>query len=101
MAIAEISVVPIGTGSPSVSKFVAECIKALANTDIKFTLNPMGTTLEGSLDEILEAVRMLHRVPLNHGADRVLTRLVIDERRDKDADAEQKVVSVQKRLANL
>ncbi|UCF31411.1 MAG: MTH1187 family thiamine-binding protein [bacterium] len=99
MAIAEISVVPIGTGDPSVSEYVAECIRALDKADIKHTLTPMGTVIEGSLDEILEAVRMLHRVPLNHGAARVLTKLVIDERRDKDASAEQKVASVRKRLA--
>ena len=101
MAIAEISVVPIGTGSPGISKYVAECVKALDSTQIKFTLTPMGTILEGSLDEILEAVRMLHRVPLNHGAARVLTRLVIDERRDKETTADEKIISVQRRLANL
>ncbi len=98
MAIAEISVVPLGTGSASVSKYVAECIKALDEAEITYSLHPMGTVLEGTLEEILEAVRMLHRIPLNRGAMRVSTRVVIDERRDKDASAEQKIESVQKRL---
>lgn len=98
MAIAEISVVPLGTESASVSKYVAECIKALDEAGITYSLHPMGTVLEGTLEEILEAVRMLHRIPLNRGAPRVSTRLVIDERRDKDATADQKVESVRKRL---
>jgi uncharacterized protein (TIGR00106 family) len=73
-------------------------MEVLQETGIKHTLTPMGTVLEGSLEEILEVVRLLHRVPFNKGAERVSTRIVIDERRDKDASAEGKVESVQKRL---
>ena len=98
MAMAEVSVVPLGTGSASLSKYVAECVKAMDEAGIKYTLTPMGTIIEGTVEEILETVRMVHRIPLNHGASRVLTRVVIDERRDKDATAQQKVESVNKRL---
>jgi len=98
MAMAEVSVVPLGTGSASLSKYIAECVKAMDEAGIKYTLTPMGTVIEGSVEEILETVRMIHRIPLNHGASRVLTRVVIDERRDKDATAQQKVESVKKRL---
>jgi uncharacterized protein (TIGR00106 family) len=98
MVIAEITVVPLGTGSPSLSIFVAEAVKALEDSGIKYTLTPMGTVLEGSLEEVLESVRTLHRLPFNKGAGRVSTRLVIDERRDKDATAEGKVKSVVERL---
>ena len=99
MVIAEISVVPIGTGSPSLSRYVAECMEVLQETGIRYTLTPMGTVLEGSLEEVLEVVRLLHRLPFNKGVERVSTRLVIDERRDKDASAAGKVESVEKRLA--
>jgi len=71
MAIAEISVVPVGTGSPSLSGYVAECVKALKDSGVIYTLTPMGTVIEGSLDEILDVVRMLHRVTINQGAARV------------------------------
>ena len=98
MVIAEITVVPLGTGSPSLSRFVAEAVKALEDSGIKYTLTPMGTVLEGNLEEVLEAVRMLHRLPFNKGAERVSTRLVIDERRDKVASAEGKMRSVEERL---
>ena len=98
MVIAEISVVPLGTGSPSLSRYVAECVEVLQETGIRYTLTPMGTILEGTLEEVLEVVRLLHRVPFNKGVERVSTRVVIDERRDKDASAESKVASVEKRL---
>ena len=100
MVIAEISVVPLGTGSPSLSRYVAECVEVLQEIGIRYTLTPMGTILEGSLEEVLEVVRLLHRVPFNKGVERVSTRVVIDERRDKDATAEGKVESVRKRLAD-
>lgn len=98
MVIAEITVVPLGTGSPSISRYVAEAVKALDDSGIRYTLTPMGTVLEGTLEEILEAVRMLHRLPFNKGAARVSTRLVIDERRDKEASAEGKIKSVEEKL---
>ena len=98
MVIAEITVVPLGTGTPSLSRYVADAVKALEDTGICYTLTPMGTVLEGTLEEVLEAVRMLHRLPFNKGAARVSTRLVIDERRDKDASAAGKIKSVEERL---
>ncbi len=98
MVIAEINIVPLGTGNPSLSRFVAEAVTVLEDSGIRYTLTPMGTVLEGTLEEILEAVRMLHRLPFNKGAERVSTRLVIDERRDKDATAAGKVKSVEDRL---
>ena len=100
MAIAEISVVPIGTGSPSLSGYVAECVKALKDSGITHSLTPMGTVIEGSLDEILDAIRMLHRVTINQGAARVYTRVAIDDRRDKDSTAGGKIESVRSRLAS-
>ena len=98
MVIAEVTVVPLGTGSPSLSPYVAEAIKALEGSGVRYTLTPMGTVLEGTLEEVLEVVRMLHRLPLNQGAPRVSTRLVIDERVDKEATAEGKIRSVEEKL---
>ncbi|MGB9590116.1 MAG: MTH1187 family thiamine-binding protein, partial [Candidatus Hydrothermia bacterium] len=62
MPLMEISVVPIGTGSPSVSSYVAEVIKKLRERGTKYHLGPMGTVVEGSLDELLEIAKELHAV---------------------------------------
>ena len=96
--VAEISVVPLGTGSTSLSQYVAACMKILdGRKDVSYQLTPMGTVIEGSLDKVLEVARQLHEVPFTQGALRVLTTLKIDDRRDKIVTMAGKVGSVAKR----
>ena len=97
--IAEVTVVPLGTGTPSLSSYVAEVEKVLAaHKNIKTMLCPMSTVLEGDLDEILKAVREMHEVPFLQGAKRVSTRVNIDDRRDKKISMEGKVKAVKSKL---
>ena len=58
----------------------------------------MGTSLEGSVEDILAVVAELHRVPLEMGLPRVYSVLKLDERRDKQQTLSDKVRSVEKRL---
>jgi len=93
--IAEVSVVPIGTGEPGVSKFVAACLAVLDGHDeVKFQLTPMGTVLQGELGDVLALVKKMHEVPFGMGAQRVVTTIKIDDRTDKAATMESKVNSV-------
>lgn len=95
--VAEISVVPLGTGSSSLSQYVAECMRVLeGRKDISYQLTPMGTIIEGTLDNVIDAVQQLHEVPFAKGASRVLTTLKIDDRRDKKITMAGKVESVLK-----
>jgi uncharacterized protein (TIGR00106 family) len=98
MVIAEITVTPLGTGSPSLSRYVAECARVLDESGVNHTLTPMGSVIEGTLDEVLEVIRKVHNAPFSQGVQRVSTRIVIDERRDKDVTGQDKVDSVQKKL---
>lgn len=100
MAVAEVSIVPLGTGSTSLSEFVAACEKELLEhgTGLKFELTAMGTIIEGDLDLILAVIRRLHEVPFREGALRVSTSIKIDDRRDKQGSIEQKINSVQEKL---
>jgi len=99
MAVCSVSVVPVGTGSTSVSPYVAKCQKVLEEEEgIKFQLTPMATIIEGELSKILEVVQKLHRVPFEKGAKRVLTTIIIDDRIDKELSMEGKVESVRKKL---
>ncbi|MCH3964874.1 MAG: MTH1187 family thiamine-binding protein [Clostridium sp.] len=99
MAIAQATIVPIGTGSTSVSKYVADCHKILQDEKrIKYELTPMATVFEGDLDVILEVIRKMHEVPFQNGAKRVITSISIDDRRDKDASMSQKLNSVKEKL---
>lgn len=99
MAIVEVTVVPLGTGSPSVSEYVAACESVLRQeTRVKSMLTPMSTILEGELDVILELIRKVHEVPFEKGALRVSTTIRIDERRDKKSSMEQKLHSVNEKI---
>ena len=99
--VAEISVVPLGTGSASVSRYVADCMGVLAKSGIKYRLTPMGTILEGPLDRVLEVTRALHEVPFTKGAVRVITTLKIDDRCDKKLTMKGKLDAVKKLRPNV
>lgn len=99
MAIVEATIIPIGTGSTSVSSYVAACQKILeAEQNLKYQLTPMGTILEGDLSHIFEVLQKMHEVPFAKGAMRVSTNIKIDDRRDQNASMEQKLTSVQQKL---
>jgi uncharacterized protein (TIGR00106 family) len=96
--VAELSVVPLGTGKPGVSEYVAACIEVLENrNDILYRMTPMGTIIEGSLDAVLDLTRSLHAVPFSKGALRVITTLKIDDRCDKELSMEGKLRSIRER----
>jgi uncharacterized protein, MTH1187 family len=100
MAIVQVTIVPLGTGSTSVSEYVASVKKELdqAKEPIRYQLTPMSTIIEGELDELLAVVRRLHEVPFREGAMRVSTSITIDDRRDKKGTMEQKLASVEEKL---
>ncbi len=99
MAICSVSVVPVGTGSTSVSPYVAKCQEILQGMEgVKYQLTPMATILEGKLAVILEAVERLHNVPFERGAKRVLTTVIVDERIDAKLTMTGKIESVRKKL---
>lgn len=95
MAIAEISVIPIGTRSTSLSSYVASCLKVLEEeADLTHEVHGMGTIIEGDLKDIFEVILKIHEVPFQAGALRVVTTIKIDDRRDKEASAKNKVSAV-------
>ena len=99
MAIVEITVAPLGTGSPSVSSYVAECHRVLAASEgIKYELHAMGTIIEGDLDRLFEVMRKLHEVPFANGAQRAMSIIRIDDRRDKENTIAGKIQSVEEKL---
>lgn len=99
MAIIELSVVPVGTGSTSVSAYVAAIHTLLASEEkIRYVLTPMSTVVEGELDRLWPLLRRLHEVPFEHGALRVYTTLKVDDRRDRAATMDDKLSSVHKKL---
>ena len=99
MAVVELTVCPLGTGTTSASKYVAGAQKVLADQDkVKYMLNPMGTVMEGNIDEIFALVRKIQEGVFDKGVDRVYSIIKVDDRRDKVASMEQKLASVKSKL---
>ena len=99
MTIAEVSVVPLGTKTPSVSQYVARAVKVLEREkDIRYEMTAMGTIIEGDLDRILAVVKKMHEGTFGEGVVRVLTTVKIDDRRDKAQGMKEKVDSLKKKL---
>ncbi len=99
MAVVEISVAPLGTASPGVSSYVAACVEIVEASGLVYQLTPMGTVIEGDLDDIFTVLRKMHEVPFGKGAERVSTLIKIDDRRDKGCHSLQgKVDSVLNKL---
>lgn len=97
MVIAEISIFPLGTGSPSVSQYVSAAVQELEASGLECTLGPMGTTVESaSAEEVYTAVARAQAAVFDLGAGRAYTVIKMDERRDVgDRSAEDMVRSVE------
>lgn len=97
MAVVQVSVVPVGTSTASISLHVAHCLDVLETTGLRYELAPMGTVVEGDLREVLEAVAKMHEGTFGDDVARVLTTVIIDDRRDKPLTMEGKLKAVRER----
>jgi uncharacterized protein (TIGR00106 family) len=101
MAMIEVSIVPVGTATPSVSRYVAGAVGILKNEpDVKYELAAMGTIIEGDLERILALAKRMHDSAFEAGVMRVVTTIKIDERRDKPLTMSGKVEAVRRRLGS-
>lgn len=99
MVIAEISIFPLGTGSPGVSEYVAAAVRELEASGLECTLGPMGTTVEAaSPEEVYAAVARAQAAVFELGVGRAYTVIKMDDRRDvEERSAEAMVRSVRER----
>lgn len=95
---AELGVLPIGTSSPSLSRYIAKGLQNLKKVDgIRFQVTPMGTMIESeSMDQIFEAAKAVTNAIFEMGVTRIETILKIDERRDVNHSLEDKLKSIGK-----
>ncbi len=91
------SVIPMGVGV-SVSEYVAECERVLAESGLKYQLHANGTNVEGEWDAAFAAIRRCHERVHAMGAERISTVIYAGTRTDKDQTLEQKVASVEAKL---
>jgi uncharacterized protein (TIGR00106 family) len=100
MATADLSVLVLGRAQVGTSDYIAEIQRRLQRQErVRYRMHAMGTSLEGTVADILDVVAELHAVPFEQGAPRVYTVLKLDERTDRPAQTlDDKVRSVEDRL---
>jgi uncharacterized protein (TIGR00106 family) len=101
MATADLTVLALGRPEVSASPYIAEIQRKLAKQDrVRYRMHAMGTSLEGTTEDILAVVGELHAVPFDSGIPRVYTVLKLDERRDRpEQTLDDKVRAVEEQLA--
>jgi uncharacterized protein (TIGR00106 family) len=95
MALLEISVIPVGSGTPSFSSSVTDAVQLIEQRGLKYQVTPTATVIEGNLEQLMDVAKAIHQNALNNGVNRVVTNISIDERNDKPMSMEHQVQSVQ------
>jgi uncharacterized protein (TIGR00106 family) len=95
--IADISIVPLGVGL-SLSPYVAECEKVLAEAGLNPKLHAYGTNVEGEWEVVFAALERCHELLHEMGAPRVSTNLRCGTRTDRPQSLDDKVRSVREKL---
>lgn len=98
MALMQITIIPMGTETPSVGSYVADIQELLARSDVEYELNDMGTVLHGNARELLHLAADIHEHPFTTGAQRIVTHIVLDDRRDLERGIGEKKKAVQEIL---
>ena len=98
MALMHLTVLPMGTNSPSVGEYVADIQKVLEKSGFTYELTDMGTIIEGKTGDLLKLAAQLAEMPFSKGVLRVSTQISLDDRRDKKVSLGDKTVSVTDRL---
>jgi uncharacterized protein (TIGR00106 family) len=102
MSTADLTVLALGREELSASEYIAEIQRRLRKQErVRFQMHAMGTSLEGTTEDILAVVGELHSVPFEQGVQRVYTVLKLDERRDRpNQSLEDKVRSFEDLLGD-
>lgn len=100
MAIMEISIIPVGTKGTSISKYIVSSEKALKKSKtVGCEITAMGTLVEApSVRKLLNIAEKMHRRALSSGVKRVITHILIDDRKDKRLTIKGKVNSIKRKL---
>ncbi len=92
----EFSIIPIGAGS-SIGDQLAKVLKIVDASGLPYKINPMGTVIEGSWNDVMKLIKKCHDTIMKT-EDRVYTTVSVDDRKGKPNRIEEKVKSIEKRI---
>ncbi|MCW5212217.1 MTH1187 family thiamine-binding protein [Desulfobulbus sp. TB] len=104
MAFMQITVLPMETGTSSLSQYIAALQEILQEQDADYEINDMGTVINGTPATLFRLAEKLHSCPFEYNEEyrvqRVITQITLDERRDKTQGLGEKKEAVLNMLAN-
>ena len=92
----EFSMTPLDKGG-SVSPYVSRSLDIIDSSGLDYRLNPMGTVLEGSWDQVMEVVTKCYN-RMKEDCERISVYMKVDYRKDKTGRLEGKIKSVEEKL---
>ena len=95
--IVDFTVVPVGAGI-SLSPYVAEVERVLAEAGLHHVLHANGTNVEGEWDAVMAAIRTCHERLHAMGVPRIHTDIKLGTRKDRAQTMADKVASVREKL---
>lgn len=84
MALMEISVVPVGTDSESISNDVQQALDIIEQNSLDYQVTPTSTIIKGDIDKLMDVAQVIHLNEMEKSAKRVVTSIKIDDRSDKE-----------------
>lgn len=89
----EFRILPVGTGEET-KELVAKTVAIIEKSELDYQLTAMGTLLEGSWEEVMFVVQKCHE-EVKKFAERVVTEIVIDDRKALNGRLKGNVLEVE------
>ena len=91
--LAQVTITPVGTGE-ELKEMIAKAVAIIEKSELDYQLTSMGTIIEGDWDEIMVIVKKCYD-EIKTFADRVVTNIVIDDRKDLQNRLKNNVLEVE------
>ena len=85
--VAEFSVTPCVDGE--IKPYIDTAVREIDKSGLKHEVGPSGTTVEGDLGQVLDAIKNAHEAVFGKGVNRVVTEIRIDEKKGGISMAEE------------
>jgi uncharacterized protein (TIGR00106 family) len=72
-----IQVIPKTPNCENSYPYVDRAIEVIQQSGLKYQVNPLDTTMEGELEELLEVVRKMHEVLVEAGSPSIISQIKI------------------------
>ena len=89
----QVTITPVGTGE-ELKEMIAKAVAIIEKSELDYQLTSMGTIIEGDWDEIMTIVKKCH-YEIKNFAERVVTNIVIDDRKDLQNRLRNNVLEVE------